>query len=191
MAITPNQRNSIMPNAILEQVVSVLNETPNGANIILEWERPVETLKAHSDLNIRKHVRMVGRKGIDYDNMKAVIEKRENGELPSTNQGNWFVHDPDVKGLVRHKSKGTPYVQLFVGTSTKTHPESYFLLDGQKVELEEIAPFIKANEKKTEKGETFICKIENMIRIHREIGMEDISVEAQTSDAVTEQTEEA
>ena len=177
-----------MPNAILEQVVSVLNETPSGANIILEWERPVKTKKAHSDLNIRKHVRMVGRKGINYENMASVKAKREEGieAKPS-----WFYHDENCKGLIRHKKTDAPYVQLFVGTSDKVHPLVSFTMDGEETTMEEIEPFILASEKKTEKGETFTCKIENMIRIHREIGMEDISVEAQTSDAVTEQTEEA
>jgi hypothetical protein len=188
MAITPNKRKSTMPNATLENVISVLNETPNGANIILEWERPVKTKKAHSDLNIRKHVRMVGRKGINYENIQSVKAKRDEGiEAKPT----WFYHDENCKGIIRNKRTDEPYVQLFVGTSDKVHPHVSFTMDGEETNMDEIESFILASEKRSEKGETFTCKIANMIRIHQEIGMDDIGVEPQTSEAETEQTADA
>lgn len=186
--INPNKGKSM---TTLENVVSVLNATPNGANVILEWERPVKTLKTHSDLNIRKHVRMVGRKGIEYNNMKAVQEKRENGELPSEPKPTWFYHDENVKGLIRNKRTDEPYVQLFVGTSNKTRPSVSFTMDGEETTMEEIESFILASEKQSEKGETFTCKIENMIRIHRELE-NDFNVNQETSEnEENEETENA
>jgi hypothetical protein len=155
--------------SILDSVIAVLTSAPKGANVILEWSRPVKTKKAYSAMNIVKHVRMVGRVGIEYDNMKAVQEKRASGELPAENAGSWFYHDDTCPGLIRHKRTDAPYVQLFVGTSAKVKPNVSFTVDGIPATMEDIESFILASEKRSEKGETFICKVENMTRIHQEI----------------------
>jgi hypothetical protein len=158
-----------MPTPSLEQVKDALNNAPNGANIILEWERDVKTLKAHSDLNIRKHVIAVGRKGMSYENLKAVKEKRENGELPSEPKPTWFYHDDSCKGIIRHKRTEAPYVQLFGGTDTRHIPKVKFTLNGEETTLEAISPYILSSEKRSEKGDTFCCKVADMITIKTEV----------------------
>lgn len=70
----------------LETVQNVLTLAPKGANIVLEWTRSAKTRKGVTD-TILKSVRMVGRVGVEYDNLRAVQEKRESGELPTENAG--------------------------------------------------------------------------------------------------------
>lgn len=159
-------------------IANVLTTAPKGANVILEWERPVETLKKYSDFNIVKKVRMVGRVGIDYENIQSVKDGRKNGELPSEPVGSWFDHDENVKGLIYHKTTRKPYVQLFTGTSKTVKPSATFFIDGVEMEKSAIEQFITAKEKREGHGVTFICKVENMTRIHTE-------VEAETEEAET------
>jgi hypothetical protein len=152
----------------LTLVKKALQETPKGANIILEWNRPVEVKKAFQGANITKQVRVVGRIGVDYDNLKAVQEKRETGELPSENAGTWYDHDHEIKGLVHHKTTRAPYVQIMAGTCKSVKPSTTFLIDGKPVEKEIIAHMLTAKELKDSHGsDTIVCKIENLQKIHK------------------------
>lgn len=150
----------------LSQVQTAIEQTPKGANIIIEWVRPVKTLAAFKGADLTKSVRMVGRMGIDYDKQKSVQEKRETGELPSESQplpwGNWAI----FPYLIEHK--GNYYVRLYNGTSDKVRPEVHFFLDGNEVAFESIAHMLPANEKQEKHGDCFTCKVENMTRIHHE-----------------------
>lgn len=172
----------------VETIKEVLKNTPKGANIILEWERPVKVKKSYDGAPITKKVRMVGRTGIDYENIQAVKDKRESGELPSEGTGSWFHHDEEVKGIVYHNKTEAAYVQLFTGTSKKVKPSAEFLVNGEVVQKDEIAPFLLASELKTEKGETFICKVENMKKIHHEIPDEEISANVDISEIAEKET---
>lgn len=147
------------------QVVAAIEATPKGANIIVEWVRPCKVKKAVTDM-ITKSVRMVGRMGIDYDNIASVQTKRENGELPSENNGlPWGTWDI-FPFMIEHK--GNYYLRLYNGTSDKVHPEVHFFKNGQEVNKDEIAPVLLASEKEEKTGDCFCCKVENMTRIHNE-----------------------
>jgi hypothetical protein len=149
----------------LDQVRTAVQTTPKGANIILEWVRPCKTRKGVQDA-ITKSVRMVGRIGVEYDNLKAVQEKRESGELPAENAGLPWGNWSEYPWLIEHK--GQYYVRLYKGTSASVHPEAHFFRNGVEVEKESIAPLLLASELDDSKGETFTCKVENMTRIHAE-----------------------
>lgn len=165
----------------MKQVKTAIENTPKGANIIVEWLRPVKTRAAFKTTHIEKSVRMVGRMGIDYNNIKAVQEKRENGDLPSTPQplswGFWVSdgilgHNKGLKKENPFYSEILPttkyYVRLYNGTSANVRPEVHFFLDGNEVALEEIQHMLLASEIGKEKGDCFCCKFENMTRIHGE-----------------------
>lgn len=151
----------------LATVQNVLTLAPKGANIVLEWTRSVKTRKGVTD-TILKSVRMVGRVGIEYDNQKSVIEKRESGELPSENAGlpwgRWAVYP----FLIEHN--GQHYVRLYNGTSKLTTPKATFTVNGQEVGRDEIAPKLLASELAEKSGDCFTCKVENMTRIWVESG---------------------
>lgn len=146
----------------LATVQNVLSIAPKGANIVLEWTRNVKTRKGVTD-TILKSVRMVGRVGIEYDNQKSVIEKRESGALPSENAGlpwgRWAVYPY----LIEHN--GRYYVRLYNGTSKNVKPSATFTVNGQEVRRDEIAPKLLASELTEKSGDCFTCKIEDMTRI--------------------------
>lgn len=148
-----------------EQVETAIGAAPKGANIVVEWVRPCKTRKGVQD-SITKAVRMVGRMGIDYDNIGAVQDKRESGELPKENAGlPWGVW-ATFPYLIEHQ--GAFYLRLYNGTSEKVKPEVHFFRNGVEVRKDEIAPVLLASEKEEKHGDCFTCKLENMTRIHTE-----------------------
>lgn len=149
----------------MEQVKSAIDATPKGANVILEWVRPLKVKKSCQD-NLTKSVRMVGRMGIEYDNQAAVQDKRESGELPAENGGLPWGEWIEYPWLIGHK--GQTYVRLYKGTSEKVKPEVHFFKNGVEVALSEIENDILASEKSEKSGDCFTCKTENVTRIHSE-----------------------
>jgi hypothetical protein len=149
----------------LETVQDIIANTPKGANIVVGWTRPVKVKKAFEGVNLVKVVRMVGRIGIDYDNMKSVQEKRENGELPAENKGlPWGQWHSEC--IIEHKGKH--YLRLYNGTSKHTHPSVSYLLDGKEIDKAHIENMCLASELNESKGDCFTCTLENMTQIHRE-----------------------
>lgn len=151
----------------LDTVQNVLTLAPKGANIVLEWTRSVKTRKGVTD-TILKSVQMVGRVGIEYDNQKSVIEKRESGELPSENQGLPWGRWEFYPYLIEHN--GRHYVRLYNGTSKLTTPKATFTINGEIVKRDEIADKLLASELAEKSGDCFTCKIEDMTRIWVESG---------------------
>ena len=155
----------------LEQVQEVIESTPKGANIVLEWERSCSTLKGVNAV-ITKQVRMIGRIGIEYDNQVAVHNKRESGELPAANAGlpwgQWAIYP----WLIEHN--GEHYLRLYVGTSKTVHPAVTFLMDGKEVDKELVQALLLAKEKQESKGDCFTCKLSNLTRVHRVVETETV-----------------
>jgi len=152
----------------LAQVNQVMEIAPKGANIVLEWTRNAKTRKGAPQ--VRKMVRMVGRVGLTYDNIGAVKEKRENGELPKENQGlaEWaeWVKFPF---LIKNKKSGQLYLRLYKGTSAKNPPHRQFIMDGQAVSFEAVEAHLLASEKGShDNTDCFIVKIEDLTRIYSE-----------------------
>lgn len=146
--------------------MSAIGGMTKGSNIVLEWTRPAKTFKTCAE-TVEKHVRMVGRMGLDYNNLQAVQEKRESGELPSDPQplpwGVWAI----FPWLIEHK--GTHYVRLYKGTSAKVRPSVSWTLNGKPVEYAIVEPLLLASEKGEEReSDCFTCKTENMTRIASE-----------------------
>lgn len=164
----------------VEQVKEAIESTPKGANIIIEWERNGKTRKGVVE-QITKKVRMVGRIGIEYDNIGAVQEKRENGELPAENQGLKWGEFEIYPYLIAHK--GNKYVRLYKGTSDKVQPKVVWFKNGQEVEIGEIAPLLLKSELTSSKGDCFVVNAEDVTRLHREseveVVAEAVKVEAQ------------
>lgn len=83
--------------------------------------------------NVSKITTMSVRKGIDYSNVKAVIERRARGEgaNASTYKGSWFHHID--KTLLKHNNKESYYVALFPNHGKKN---TRWLFDGMEVTKE-------------------------------------------------------
>lgn len=151
----------------LDQVKSAIVATPKGANIIVEWVRPCETLKGCAD-TITKSVRMVGRIGVEYDNLAAVQSKRESGELPAENKGLNGMEWVEPPYLLRSLKSGRYLIRLYKGTSDKVQPETHFFRNGVEVSKDELANVLTAKEKKSSHGDCFSCHVDDMTRIHTE-----------------------
>lgn len=152
----------------LAQVNNIIESAPKGANIVLEWTRDAKVRKGSP--KVRKMVRMVGRIGVEYDALKAVQQKRSNGELPSENQGlaEWaeWVQYPFV---IRHRTKGTLYLRMYKGTSKKTHPSVAYILDGKAVSFEAVEAMLLASEKRGhDDTDTFMVKVDDLTRVWSE-----------------------
>jgi len=149
----------------LDIAIATVKSATKGANIKLAWTRPCKTKKSCVD-SISKSVRTSGRIGIDYNNQKAVIEKRENGELPAEAQAIWHG-----KGefeifpyLIRHTVTGQRYLRLYTSTGSDKATVQYYR-NGIPVSLESVSADLLASEKKTSKGDCFCCKVEDMTDI--------------------------
>lgn len=149
----------------LETVKTAILGTPKGANIVLEWIRPAKVRKGITE-KIEKSVRMVGRMGMEYDNLKVVQAGREDGSRPAENAGLPWGQWAEYPYLIAHK--GGFYLRLYTGTSDKVHAKVEWLLNGQPVSRDSIAPMLLASELVSEHGETFTVKVESLTRIHKE-----------------------
>jgi len=167
----------------LQQVRQAIKATPRGCNIVCEWERPCKTRKGVSAL-ITKHVRMVGRMGIEYDNINDVQEKREEGTLPAVNAGLPWGQWSEYPWLIEHKGKF--YLRLYNGTSALTTPKATFFNNGVEVSKASIAPLLLAAELAEKDGDCFCCAIENLLRVH----CEQVYTEVEQVTSVPEQVEQ-
>jgi len=167
----------------LATVKTAIVSAPKGANIILEWVRPAKVKKACVD-NIEKHVRMVGRMGIEYDNMKSTQEKRESGDAPKENAGLQWGEWLEYPYLIQHKGK--VYLRLYTGTSKKTPPKVEWLCNGETVQRETLDSVLLASEKQEGHSDTFTCTLANVIRVHIEETEKPLdSIQIPTSEPVT------
>lgn len=105
------------------------------------YEKQLKTRKGVSQV-ITKKTRMSIRAGLDYDNMKAVQEKRETGELPEINQGLKWGTWKNFPYLIEHK--GQEYIRLYPNPNGKTVTE--YFVDGHPANLEEFQTLVLASE---------------------------------------------
>lgn len=149
----------------LPELQQVIENVTKGANIKVSWMRSCKVKKSCKDL-IEKSVEAVGRIGINYDNQKVVVEKRENGELPEQSQPIWHGKGEWVifPYLIRHVDTGKLYLRLYTGTGT-AKPKVQYYLNGNPVSLSEVETSLMASEKAEKTGDCFCCKLDDMTAI--------------------------
>jgi len=152
----------------LNQVQTAIETAPKGALIIVEWSRPVKTRKAFNDVPLVKDVRMVGRIGINYENLGAVQTKRENGELPPINQGLAGEQIWESPCIIFNPRNDRRYLRLYNGISEKTAPAVQYRIGNIVVNKESIEHMLLANEKKSSHGDCFQVNVANIRCIHTE-----------------------
>lgn len=174
-----------------DQVLKAIAETPKGANIILAWERDAHVKKGVLSL-IRKATVAVGRIGVEYDHLKAVIGKRESGELPKVNAGLNGMEWVDYPFILRSLKTGKLLLRLAKGTSKTTTPSVQWTKDGITVEKEQVMDALLANEKTPIAGDCLTVCLDDLIRIHAEMDMAQtiLNVEPSETAPAPEQTDE-
>ena len=109
-------------------------------------------MRANCPFSIEKQVEATVRAGINYDNLGAVKEKRETGELPAKNAGlswgEWLIY-PYV---ISHKGNNYFRFYPFPGGNIVT---KYFR-DGERVEFEQVEPYLLSSEKGEKTGDCFV-----------------------------------
>ena len=167
----------------LDIVKATVQAATKGANIILQWHRACKVRKTCSD-TISKAVRAIGRVGINYDNMAAVKEKRENGELPAESAGlPWGVW-AIFPYLIEHKGKY--YLRLYKGTSATTKPFAQYYRNGIAVSFDDVKDDLLASEKGEKIGDCFTCKVEDMTAINWEPVYPSVNIESSKENKTAE-----
>jgi hypothetical protein len=147
----------------IAQFQIVLDTTPKGANVSLEWERKVTTLAAFKNVDLRKRVTMSGRIGVEYDNMQKTIEGRENGTLPAVNAGmkgkDWIIYPFLSMG------KNGPLVRFTPNTNSNARAKSVYFLNGKEIDKSHIENMLPASS--FNPPAVFDVKLEDILKIHK------------------------
>lgn len=126
------------------EIRTFIDSVKNGTIHTMQFVRKLKTKKNVTD-DLAKVETVQVSFGVDYDNKKAVIEARSNGQLPTENQGlaknlEWVMFPFLIKNII------TGEIQLRCnGLNTKKHEISYFK-NGIQVAPAEIVNDCYANE---------------------------------------------
>ena len=118
------------------EIESIVKGKAKGQFSNMKWHKELKTRKGVADV-VTKESNAVVRFGVEYDNIADVKEMRENGELPSENQGlPWGVWK-QYPYTIEHK--GNEYLRCATVNNTKVHTQ-YFRNGNpiSKAEAEEI-----------------------------------------------------
>ena len=141
--------------------------TRKGSNVRAIWAKTLKTRKGVSDV-VEKVTSLVVRGGIDYDNMKAVQEGREDGSLPAENAGLPWGEWAEFPYHISHK--GTDYARFYpasgidIATGAAFVPHVEYFLNGELAEKKDIQEICLASEfpNRDEAPLCFTIKAENV-----------------------------
>jgi hypothetical protein len=139
------------------KVVELLSK--KGQIVTLTTERNMKVRKGQEP--IQKRSTFQCRVGVNYDNIQAVKDKRESGELPPVNQGlpwgNWAV----FPHLIEHK--GEYYLRCTVLRNNFT-PTVNFTRNGNLISREDAVVSCLASEfKANDDNEVFTIKVSSIV----------------------------
>ena len=130
------------------------------------WNKELKLLKKfEGQMKITKISKAIVRFGCEYDNLKNVINKRDNGELPEINQGlngmEWIEYPLFLKGI----KNGNTYLR--VNLIPDTQIETHYYLNGNEVTKEEILQYcLASNFSNGQQIDVFNVNIENIQSIN-------------------------
>lgn len=144
----------------IADIVNII-KTHKGANLRAIWGKSLKTRKGIVQ-NVEKLTSIVIRGGIDYDNQGVVIEKRENGELPSENAGLPWGEWAEFPFHITNK--GTDYARFYPASGIDFGAKVEYYLDGVLVDKETVQPLCLSSEfpNREEKPLCYTVKAENV-----------------------------
>lgn len=134
-----------------------------GQIVTVAWLRPMKALKGVS-ASVTKGVTMQARAGVNYDNMRDVIAKRESGELPAVNAGLPWGRWAKIGGvdmfphIISHTPKGATGEQHYLRFAKlpNGNPGSVeFFIDGKPATRDEVRGMTLASEWSESAGDVF------------------------------------
>ena len=127
-------------------IEKILNKSGQFSSV--KWERKAKTLKSCTAVITKSVIANNVRIGARYDNLKAVKEARENGELPSENQGLRGMHWVQYPILLQSDyDENKYYVRL--ETAKNSQFKTVWTINGEPTEKSEIEQYLQASEKKS------------------------------------------
>lgn len=150
----------------IETIKEIL-KAHKGQNLRAIWGKQLKTLKGVEGV-VEKVTSIVVRGGCDYENLATVQEGREDGSLPSENQGLPWGEWAEFPLHIGHK--GTDYARFYpasginLSTGTEFVPVVEYYLDGELTTREVVQPLCRASEfpSRDEKPLCFTVKAENV-----------------------------
>jgi len=126
------------------KLIQSIKSLRKGSFLRVVISKSVPTLKAYSDIEVVKQTLVTVCSGIEYDNQKGVIEKRESGEAPSENAGLPWGQWVEYPYLIEHKGKA--YVRLYL----KGVPQVTWKANGQAISKERAIELCGSKAKSSE-----------------------------------------
>lgn len=144
----------------LTNIQNELNKIKKGTFVDMSWGKQLKTRKGVADI-ITKESNGNVRLGIEYDNKKSVIEKRESGEIPAENQGlkgmEWLQFPYLLQG------KNSIHLRVYPTNNNPIHAKYY--KNGVEISKDEAKEYCLKSEIPDRNGELPEClniKIENI-----------------------------
>lgn len=144
------------------QVESIVKSKGKGQFTNISWGKELKTLKGIDD-KVEKIAKAVVRFGVEYDNIQDVKAMRENGQLPSENQGlPWGVWS-DYPYFV--ENKGKDYLRCSTVNNTKIQVQYY--KNGKPISRQDAEQICLKSEFNKASGamEIFTVSVDNIIEI--------------------------
>lgn len=133
-----------------------------GQIVTLLTEKTCKTRKSVTDI-ISKSSRFQCRLGVNYDAMKAVIEKRESGELPKENAGlswgQWLI----FPYIITHNEC---YYFRCSTVNNNYIPEVHYFKNGIEITKDEAKAMCLASEFYEKEGDCFNIKVDNILELN-------------------------
>ena len=165
LTLNENQTRTLVDALVATLPVKVQNLLAlKGQFISITYGRDAKTRKGVAPM--QKFSKMNLRVGVEYDNIQAVKDKREDGTLPPLNAGlSWGQYVPGLYPfIIEHK--GELYLRVFTVNGSKA--ESTFARDGVEVSREVAKVECLASEfaEREDTLETMTLKIAGILEVN-------------------------
>lgn len=147
---------------IYGMVNKVVKEKKKGQFANLTWNKQLKT-RAGVDVRVEKVSSAVVRFGVEYEKIKAVQEKKENGEIPKETQPLKWGQWSDFPYFISHKDN----MYLRCSTVKNSKVKTEYFADGQPITREEAEVLCLKSEfgKSGAEMDVFTVNTENILSI--------------------------
>lgn len=150
-----------------EEVKAIIDDSGPGTYLRVSWEREIPIRAGFVGVGIiKKHSSQTIRIGVDYENMKAVKEKRAIGVLPPVNQGLKWGRYIKFPYYVENNSGTRKYLRMALDKNNPS--QSYFTINGQVVTEQDVLRFVTPSSIKSKAEDTRVVAMDNITSIKRE-----------------------
>jgi hypothetical protein len=133
----------------------------------ITFERSLKVKKGVAP--VTKRTQMVVRLGVEYDNQQIVQDKREEGALPSENQGLNGVEWIAYPYLLRSLKTGKFQVRVAPNRNAEQKPKVAFIRNGEEITREQAAEGAYASEfAEREAADAFNLTVDNIKMVNGE-----------------------